>query len=240
MAVATARHSCASLARGLLALLCVPLASAALWSAPAWSVTVTFTDPALFSAALPGPAQVLDFDALAPGTLLPSGSTQGGVTFNYSIAGLTMKVVDSFSTTSGANSLGLTGGDDAFLDGDTFDLAFSSSVRALGMFFITSDAALASEILLATPVGTAGNSATPFQVLPDGGIAYFVGLIATDLFSTAQVDFASDGETNFAFNVDDITTAVPEPNTIVLLAFALAALGVHGRARGLQTRRDSA
>ena len=166
-----------------------------MWAPGAWSVTTTYTDPAAFAAALPGPAQVLDFDALVPGTLLPSGSTQDGVTFTYSIAGLTMKVVDSFSTTSGSNSLGLTGGDDAFLDGDTFDLAFSP-VLALGMFFITSDAALESEILLATPVGTVGNSATPFQVLPDGGIAYFVGLIAMDLFGTAQVDFAADGETN--------------------------------------------
>ncbi len=170
MAVATARHSCANRARGLLVLLWAPLIGAVVLAGPAYSVTVTYTDPAAFAAALPGPAQVLDFDSLAPGTLLPSGSTQGGVTFTYSIAGLTMKVVDAFSTTSGTNSLGLTGGDDAFLDGDTFDLSFSSSVRALGMFFITSDAALASEILLVTPVGTAGNSATLFQVLPDGGI----------------------------------------------------------------------
>jgi hypothetical protein len=180
---------------------------------------------------------VLDFDGLAPGTLLPSGSTQGGVTFTYAIAGLTMKVVDTFSTTSGANSLGLTGGDDAFLDGDTFDLAFSSPVRALGMFFITSDAALASEILLATPVGTAGNSATPFAVLPDGGIAYFVGLVSTGLFSTAQVDVAADGESNFAFNVDDITTAVPEPNTGALVALGLGVFGLVARTRRLYQRR---
>ncbi len=235
MSVVSARSSCAQRARGLLALLCVPLAGAALWSAPAWSATMTFTDPALFSAALPGPAQVLDFDALAPGTLLPSGSTQGGVTFTYSIAGLTMEVVDTFSTTSGTNSLGLTGGDDAFLDGDTFDLAFSSSVLALGMFFITSDAALASEILVVTPIGTAGNSATPFGVLPDGGIAYFVGLIGTGLFSTAQVDFAADGETNFAFNVDDIATAVPEPWTALLVGFGAVSLGVLRRHQLLHT-----
>ena len=50
---------------------------------------MTYADPTPINASLPGPAQVLDFDALAPGTLLPSGSTQGGVTFNYAIARLT-------------------------------------------------------------------------------------------------------------------------------------------------------
>ena len=103
------------------------------------------------------------------------------------------------------------------------------------MFFITSDAALASEILVVTPIGTAGNSDTPFSVLPDGGITYFVGLIGTGLFSTAQVDFAADGEINFAFNVDDITTAVPEPGTALLIGFGAVSPGVLRRHQLLHT-----
>ena len=189
---------------------------------------MTYTDPALFAGDLPGPASTLDFDSLAPGTLIPSGSTVDGVTFTYSIFGLSMKVADAFSTTSGSNSLGLTGGDDAFLDGDSFDLDFDSAL-ALGMFFIASDAAIADEILLVTLAGTAGNSATPFAVLADGGIAYFVGLISTDQFNSATVDFLADGEINFAFNVDDIATAVPEPGTGMLMALGLGALGLGGR-----------
>ena len=99
--------------------------------------TVTYTDSASFFGALPGPATTLDFEGLAAGTLLPSGSTVDGVTFTYAIDGLTLKVTDSFDTTSPSNSLGLTGGDDALLDGDEITLTIDHSIFALGMFFIT-------------------------------------------------------------------------------------------------------
>jgi hypothetical protein len=201
--------------------------------------TLGFTDPAAFAAALPGPAQTLDFESLPPGALIPSGSGAGGVTFTYSIAGLTMEVTNAFSTTSGTNSLGLTGGDDAFQDGDAFDLAFAPSL-ALGMFFITSDPAIANEILLTAGSGTTGNAATPFSVLPDGGIAYFVGLVGDAPFSAASVHFLQDGQVNFVFNVDDITTAVPEPGAGALLALGLAGLVVCARRiPGPRCRRTS-
>ncbi len=50
------------------------------------ALTTTYTDEALFLAALPGPATTLDFESLAPGTLLPSGSTLGDLALTYSIA----------------------------------------------------------------------------------------------------------------------------------------------------------
>jgi hypothetical protein len=71
-----------------------------------------------------------------------------------------------------------------------------------------------------------GNAALPFGVLPDGGITYFVGLIADTPFSAASVHFLDDGEINFVFNVDDINTAVPEPGTAALVALGLVALQV--------------
>jgi hypothetical protein len=171
---------------------------------------------------------VLDLEALPAGTLLPSGSTVQGVTFSYAIDGLTMQVVDTFSTTSGTHSLGLTGGDDAFLDGDAVGLAFASPIFAIGMFFVTSDPALAGEILLTTPEGIVGNAATPFQILADGGIAYFIGLVSTEPFTSAAVDFAPDGEIHFAFNVDDVTTALPEPSPSLVLGLTLLGLAVRG------------
>ena len=194
--------------------------------------TMTFTDHATFLAALPGPASILDFDSLAAGTLLSSGTTTDGVTFTYDIAGETMKIVDAFDTTSPGNSLGLTGGDDAFLDGDAFDLGFDQEVNALGMFFITSDPALAGEIQLSASVGTALNAGTESFILSDGGSGYFVGLISTDSFSTASIGFAADGEINFAYNVDDITTAaVPEPSTFLLLGTGVLGLIAYRRKR---------
>ncbi len=48
--------------------------------------------------------------------------------FTYSIVGLTVYVTDAFDSTSGQNSLGLTGADEAFLDGDSFDLTIASPV----------------------------------------------------------------------------------------------------------------
>ena len=189
----------------------------------AGALTTAYVDEPSFSAALKSTPEFQSFDGFAAGTLLPSGSAVGAFTLSYSLSGLTAKVTDAYSTTSGSNSLGLSGGDEAFLDGDALDLVFSDSLTAIGLYFITSDSALAGEIQLVTAEGTAGNSATPASVLGDGGIAYFVGLTSTVPFSTAQIRFQDDGEVNFAFNVDDIQFTVPEPTTLVLWLAALSA-----------------
>lgn len=205
--------------------------SALLAAAPASAVTLTFTDSASFLAALPGPPSTLDFESLAPGTLIPSGSGTGGITFTYSLGGETLKVVDVYDTTSGTNSAGLTGGDDALLDGDVVQLSFAP-VAAIGLFLITSDPAVAGEIQLVTPAGTALGSATPEATLGDGGLAYFVGLVSTDsVFSTATLDFDDDAEINFTYVLDDVTTAVPEPGSVGLLALGLVGLALRRRAR---------
>ena len=191
--------------------------------------TTTFTDSTAFGLALPGPSVTLDFEGLAAGTLLPSGSTEGGITFTYTIDTLSLKVTDAFDTTSPENSLGLTGGDEALLDGDAIDLAFDLPVLAVGMFFVTSDPAAVGEIQLITSVGTALGSGTAEAVLVDGGIVYFLGLVSTSPFASALIDFADDAAVNFAYNVDDIITAVPEPGTLVLLGAGLAATGLRRR-----------
>jgi hypothetical protein len=193
------------------------------------ALTTSYVDEASFLGALSATPATQSFDGLAPGTLLPAGSAVGAFTLSYSLSGLTAKVTDAYSTTSGSNSLGLSGGDEAFLDGDALDLIFSDSLTAIGLYFITSDSALASEIQLVTTEGTAGNSATPASVLGDGGIAYFVGLTSTVPFSTAQIRFQDDGEVNFAFNVDDIQFTVPEPTTLVLWLAALSTCLAGGR-----------
>ena len=204
-----------------LALLCASVSHGA---------TITYTELDGFLADLPGPAAVLDFESLAAGTLLPSGASADGITFSYAIDGLTLKLTDAFNTTSGENSLGLTGGDEALLDGDIVNLAFDP-VFALGISFITSDPILAAEIQLVTPVGTALASDLPETTLADGGIVYFLGLVSTDPFSAASIDFADDGESNFAYNVDDIVTAIPEPGSFLLLGAALLGLNLMARRR---------
>ena len=66
-------------------------------------------------------------------------------------------------------------------------------------------------------------------VLVRSVLAYFIGLVSDDAFSSALIDFADDGEINFAYNVDDITTAVPEPSSVGLVALGLAVLGSAAR-----------
>jgi len=196
----------------------------------AGAVTITYTDSALFHAALPWEATTLDFEDFAAGTLLPSGASMDGVTVTYSIAGETLKIVDAWDTTSGSNSLGLTGGDEALLDGDVVTASIAGAgIAALGLFVITSDFAVADEIELVTAAGTARNGSHE-AILGDGGIVYFVGLISTHTtFQVATLQFANDGETNFAYNVDDVVMAVPEPGTFALCAGGLVAVALRSR-----------
>ena len=62
-------------------------------------------------------------------------------------------------------------------------------------------------------------------VLGDGGLAYFIGLVADSAFSSAQIGF-DDGAGNFLFNVDDITVA-PEPRfSLILLNVLVIVAGI--------------
>jgi len=210
----------------------------ALLAPPAGAATLVFTSQAAFLAALPGPATTLDFETPAAGTLVPDGSSLGGVVFDYEIppgsGGLTMAVVANFDTTSGSQSLGLDdpGNFDQFLDGDAFDLVFASPVLAVGFYLVSGDPLVAGDVEIQTAVGNAANAAAPDLVLPDGGLAHFIGLVSSDPFSTAAVRF--DGGDHFFFNVDDLTWVVPEPRGLVAWAaaawFALApGIGRRGR-----------
>ena len=190
------------------------------------ALAATYTDSSSFRAALPGPATTLDFESTAAGTLIPSGTSLDGITFTYGLSPEMLNVTDAFDTTSGTNALGLTGGDEALLDGDVVSFGVATPVKAFGLFVITSDPTLAGEIQLVTPVGTVLGSATEETRLGDGGIVYFLGLISDTPFSSATLESANDGEINFAYNVDDVTMAAPEPGTPVSLAAAAALLAL--------------
>lgn len=188
---------------------------------------VEYHDETSFMTAISGwDSSTLDFESLDAGDTIPDAGTVGGITFSYDLFGESMIVTDLYYTTSGYNSLGLTGGDDAFWDTDSFNISFADSC-ALGMYFITSDYVLEGEIQLITDAGTAYIDSAVYTVLGDGGIAYFLGLTSDTLFSSVTIGFG-DTDINFVYNVDDITTAssVPVPASILLLGYGL--LGIAG------------
>jgi hypothetical protein len=213
----------------VLKLFSIAVLTAALFTAhDSPATTLTFTDSASFLAALPGSPTTETFEGVSAGD--PVG-TLGNITYSESVPGESLIGTDFYSATSGSIMLGLDNFDEAFLDGDVLTLTFASPVQALGFFVVTSDAALASEVLLTTAAGTAPNSDTEEAILGDGGLAYFVGLVSDTSFSSATLEFADDGEVNFVYNVDDVITAVPEPGTLALLAAGLLVMSSGNRRR---------
>ncbi len=193
----------------------------------------TFTSKAAFDAATAGlgDVAVLDFDAVAAGTVIPSGSVFDSVRFDYAITGgAQLVVIDDFAATSGANSLGITG-DLSFLAGDAFSIAFPPA-SALGLFVIGEDM-LAGDVVLSAGAGDVANGA-PDAVLGDGSSVYFLGIVESDpalRFTSATLEsFLVEDVGDFVWNVDDIRLA-PEPAGAIGDLVALLGLGAVSRAR---------
>src|SRR3989344_4857066 len=187
---------------------------------------VPYTDPASFLAGAGGTGPTPAFEGLSSGTTLASGSSVGGITFTYSIGPppLSMMVASDFLTTSGSNYLGLDdpGNYNQFIAGDGFTLSFANPVTALGMYFVSGDPLYAGDIHLVTSAGTALNASTVNITLGDGGLAYYLGLVSTNSFTSAAIQFDPGAVGTFLYNVDDITTAVvPLPGTAWLLLSGL-------------------
>lgn len=222
----------------LLVLAAVLLPRAFLVSGHAASLA-SFTDPAAYAlaaGALPFPEKVLDFENVAPGTVIASGATVSGITFTSQF-GLDFIVDNRFEAVSGQNYLGANdSADNVFITTDSFLLESQNPFQALGMFFLTGEILQAGEIEIATPFGSAFSGADP-ALSPGAGLdddyAYFVGVVSSGAaFSSAQIRFRPvDGSENL-FNVDGIAaTVVPEPSTWALCLTGVALLMAAGRRR---------
>jgi hypothetical protein len=216
-----------SIAAGLVLALCATAAPAAV---------TTYTTRAAFDAAIDGLATTadVDFDALADGTVIPSGGAVGDVVFTYDIgASVDLVVTGAFTTTSSPNCLG-TNSEDVFLAGDAFTMEFPAS-RAIGIYVIGEDL-LAGDLTLATDGGEVDNGAAE-STLGDGSQVFFLGLVESDpalaVTTATLTSFFVEELGDFVWNADDVIAA-PEPSAS---AGALAALGLLSRRAACRASR---
>lgn len=200
---------------------------------PAAAQVTPFVDEASFRSAVSGSSSLvpIDFEGEAPGRVIASGDVVDGVTFTHAIAGGTidLAVGSGLPTTSGANFLGLDQPelqDRQIQHGDELDLAFPPST-ALGLTIVSGDPLVADDVLLVTGQGTAGNAPMPAGTTSDGGLVYFVGLVAERPFETASIRYGPPDEAvAFLYTADDLLLAQADVTEIPTLGtWGLAALG---------------
>lgn len=193
---------------------------------------IAYTDSTAFFAALPGAAVTADFDGIASGSVIASGGAADGITFTYDFGDVDLIVTDGsaaggggpFPTTSAPNFLG-TSDFDLLLDGDDLALGFATA-NAVGLFIVTAE--VPGVTLFDGDIGLAAGGATALldvdalvATLSDGSLVFLLGVIdAASSFASASLDTFGGGGA-FAFNVDDIVTAVPEPGVAALAALGL-------------------
>ena len=188
----------------------LPVMALAGLAGPAQATPAVYADQAAFTAALPGAATSIDFDAEPADSLIPPGGSVDGMTFTYALDGVALKVSSesgsTYSTTSPGHFLG-TDDADLLQDGDEISLSFAP-VNALGFYVLSKDALENGDVALTAGGATAQLIATEVQGAPlgDGSSVYFLGVIdPTNTFSAATISTAGNGE--FLFNIDDIVTA---------------------------------
>jgi hypothetical protein len=174
--------------------------------------------------------QTETFEGLATNTVISSGTTLNGITYE-SFNGVDAGRIDSNFNRFGNNSLaserdGNLDTIDFFDRGESVTISFDRPIYAIGIFFN----ALPSPdnaFYINTPVGksTTGGDGSKYDV----DNFFFAGLVSDTPFTTATF-----GAENFggAYNVDNLTYAdepVPEPATILGGLMATVAIAAKRR-----------
>lgn len=190
--------------------------------------TITYTSSLDFLAAIAAdPSMTLsieDFGGGTNGQIIGQGGVFDGLTFTFSSppdGGIVTNTHDNVSGLSlGGNNP--CPGCDYFFGGQSFTVVFPHPIFAVGGFFnVNPDS---GTYTIATAVGSAATDSAAF----DSQTFVFDGIISTTAFTSAT--FSSQSFDSGSFDVGEIFFAaparVPEPATLMLIAAALAGLGL--------------
>jgi hypothetical protein len=196
----------------------------------AWADGITsFSNRNSFDSAI-APAPGNFFDSFAPGTVIPEGSTQLGVTFGLSNASANFHITTGGLALPGApNSLEqIVGGvTNAFLPGDVITFTFASPIDAFGISFnafSTSNGVFS----LTTNLGDVVLSA--YDPFPGADTGHFLGFTSETLLSSVTI--TETVGPNVAYGLNDMQfispqISTPEPSALMLVGtggFAIGAL----------------
>lgn len=187
----------------LLAFLCLTSLAAA--------QVATYTDSNDFFNAIYVSDQTQDLENYTPPVPIYDTNSIDELILTYSFNDEIVTVIDSFDqvTFNGSNSLGLTGPDKTFLSGDIINFTLDSPSAFFGLYVIVSPGdARPGDLKLSFAGAEVENSDTPEIVLPDGGEAFFLGIVSDSEFGYTNVTLESidaTGQGLYLFNLDNIT-----------------------------------
>lgn len=195
----------------------------------AQAAVVSYDSQASFLSALGTSSITHNFDSSADDTIIANGDTVNGATFTYTLLAPgtpSIKIDNSFDTTSPDNYLGTDDGSDAFVSGDSFTITFDQTMHAIGLYVISIDEIFADDFTITTSAGQSVTNTTVADViLADGASAYYIGLIEDDFTMGFNSITLSSFDAGYIFNVDDITVApVPLPAAFWLFGSGLLCL----------------
>lgn len=153
----------------------------------------------------------------------------------FSVAGGTKSFASFYTETSPTL---LPKSPDYFFQGDSFIITLPAGTQAIGLFFNTSlaNTPLPTDLFINTAVGNATNGGSNFDTTQGNNDAlgstnnlFFVGLISDTPFTSAEIGESLFGGTGW--NVDNLTTATPEPTSLGLLGLGLAGIVGYSRKR---------